>query len=104
MVLGFFGYKQQLITENIMRNTLLKTGSIVVAEKEDQAATEWKVVERGTKAVTLIRIDDRGLTVGLPTAVKIQSDIDEIDGVEQLVELVEWVDGKKLGAELAYVK
>ena len=84
-----------------MRNTLLKIGSIVVAEKEGQATTEWKVVERGTKAVTLIQIDDRGLTVGLPTAVKIQSEIDEIDGVEQLVE---WVDGKKLGAELAYVK
>ena len=84
-----------------MRNTLLKTGSIVVAEKEGQADTEWKVVERGTKSVTLIQVDNRGLTVGLPTAVKIQSDIDEIDGNDQLVE---WVDGKKLGAELAYVK
>jgi len=32
-VLGFFGYKQQLITENIMRNTLLSDLAIVLQQE-----------------------------------------------------------------------
>ena len=86
-----------------MRNTLLKIGAIVVAEKEGQADVDWRVIGRSTsksgktQTVSLVNINT-GDYVG---NVKVLSDIDEIDGNDQLVE---WVNGKKLGAELAYVK
>ena len=87
-----------------MRNTLLKTGSIVVAEKEGQDDTEWKVMERGAergKVVVSLKKLKGNQPYGRPVYAIVRGNMDEIDGIEQMVE---WVDGKKLGAELAYVK